>query len=182
YHYIDSKEDLLARIFEESDAQSFALMEESRNQDLAAVERLRWFARSWSLWYLENIERAAIYVNEWKHLTGPRLKKVTAQRHEYEQRVAEMIEDVMEAGEASPDLDVRYATFFILTAINGLPTWYRRRGSDPAEHIADVYAEMIVGMVTCTAGSPAKAGTKATKSVRAKALRPRAKGKRKAKA
>ncbi len=156
YHYIESKEELLARIFEWSDRESFAMMEESRKLDVSAVERLHWFARSWSLWYLQNIERAAIYVNEWKHLTGSRLKKVVKTRHEYEQRVAEMIEDVKEAGQASADLDVRYACFFILTAVNGLPTWYRRRGPDPAEQIAEAYADMIVAMV-CHTGSRAKA-------------------------
>lgn len=152
YHYIDSKEDLLARIFEESDAQSFALMEEIHALDIPAVERLRAFAHSWSLWYLRNIERAAIYVNEWKHLTGERLKKVVRTRHEYEARVETMIDEVKAEGDADPDLDTHYATFFVLSAINGLPTWYRRRGADPAEHIADVYADMIVGMVCNSAG------------------------------
>lgn len=158
YHYIDSKEDLLARIFEESDKQSFSLMEEIHELDMPAVERLRLFARSWSLWYLENIERAAIYVNEWKHLTGKRLAEVTKTRHEYDARVARMIDEVKSEGDADADLDVRYATFFVLSAINGLPTWYRRKGADPAEHIADVYADMIVGMVCNSRGrkSPRK--------------------------
>lgn len=147
YHYIDSKEDLLARIFEESDEMSFSLMEESRKLDAPAVERLYRFARAWSLWYLENIERTAIYVNEWKHLTGPRLKAVIKTRREYEARVTEIIDDVKEEGEAAPDLDVRYACYFVLTAINGLPTWYRRGGPDSAEHIADTYADLIVGLV-----------------------------------
>lgn len=172
YHYIESKEELLARIFEASDRESFAMMEESRKLDVSAVERLHWFARSWSLWYLENIERAAIYVNEWKHLTGPRLKAVVKTRHEYEERVAEMIEAVKESGEASPTLDVRYACFFILTAVNGLPTWYRRRGPDPAEQIAEVYADMIVAMVCHTENAAAKP----------RSPRPRAKAKAKAKA
>jgi AcrR family transcriptional regulator len=154
YHYIDSKEDLLARIFEESDKVSFALMEESRSMDLPAVERLRWFARAWSFWYLENIERTAIYVDEWKHLTGDRLKSVVRRRHEYESWVAELVEDVKKDGQAAPDLNVRYACFCILSAINGLPTWYRRRGSDPAAYIADVYADMIVGMVCHSEGRP----------------------------
>jgi AcrR family transcriptional regulator len=162
YHYIDSKEDLLARIFEESDAQSFSLIEESRNLDLEAVERLRWFGRSWSLWYLEHIERARIYVNEWSHLTGDRLKQVVKTRHEYEKRVEEIIDEVKRAGQAAPDLDTRYACFFVLTAINGLPTWYRRRGSDSAEHIAEVYGDMIVGMVCNSTGrSQAKPKVKA---------------------
>jgi AcrR family transcriptional regulator len=186
YHYIDSKEDLLARIFEESDEQSFSLIDESRSLDLEAVERLRWFGRSWSLWYLEHIERARIYVNEWNHLTGDRLKKVVKSRHEYEKRVEEIINDVKRAGQAAPDLDTRYACFFILTAINGLPTWYRRRGSDSAEHIAEVYGDMIVGMVCNSNGRAlAKPKPKAGSTAKAKAkpkARPKAATKAKSKA
>ncbi|HVX31536.1 MAG TPA: TetR/AcrR family transcriptional regulator [Solirubrobacterales bacterium] len=177
YHYIDSKEDLLASIFEESDEMSFALMEESRNLQAPAVERLRQFARNWSLWYLENIERTAIYVNEWKHLTGPRLKKVVQMRHEYEKRVTEIIDDVRKDGQAAPGLDVRYACFFVLSAINGLPTWYRRGGPDPPDYIADAYAELIVGLVCqghdegkpAAPARPAKAAAKRKAKAKAKA-------------
>jgi AcrR family transcriptional regulator len=147
YHYIDSKEELLARIFEESDTQSFALMERVQELDIPAVERLREFARQWSLWYLENVERASLYFNEWKHLSGKRLTRVIAKRHEYEARVAAIIEDVKRDGDADPELDTRYACFFLLSAINGLPVWYKRRGRDNAEHIAEAYANMTVAMV-----------------------------------
>jgi len=147
YHYIDSKEELLARIFEESDSQSFELMERVQGLEIPAVDRLREFARQWSLWYLENVERASLYFNEWKHLNGKRLTRVIAKRHEYEARVAAMIEDVKRDGEADPDLDTRYACFFLLSAINGLPVWYKRRGRDNAEHIAEAYASMTVAMV-----------------------------------
>lgn len=152
YHYIDSKEDLLARIFEQSDRESFALMEEMEALDVSPVERLREFARLWSLWFLENVERASLYFNEWKHLTGERLAAVTATRHEYEARVERMIEACKKAGEADSSLDTRYACFFILSAINGLPVWYRRDGADSAEHIANVYAEMVVATVTNAKG------------------------------
>jgi hypothetical protein len=54
---------------------------------------------------------------------------------------------VKEAGESGPGLDVNYATYFIFGALNGLPDWYRRRGPDPAEQIADGYASMIVATV-----------------------------------
>jgi TetR/AcrR family transcriptional regulator, cholesterol catabolism regulator len=160
YHYIDSKEDLLISIFDESDEQSFALMEEIQSLDIPAVERLRVFARSWSLWYMQNIERASIYVSEWKHLTGERLEAIKQTRHEYEARVEQMIEDVKREGDADADLNTRYACFFVLSAINGLPTWYRRRGAAPAAHIAEVYSDMMVGMVCNTKGRKAPVQTK----------------------
>ncbi|MBS1845333.1 MAG: TetR family transcriptional regulator [Actinobacteria bacterium] len=165
YHYIDSKEELLARIFEQSDRESFALIEEMEALDVDALQRLREFSRLWSLWYLRNVERASLYFNEWKHLTGDRLAGVTAQRHEYEKRIAKMIDDCKREGTADKGLDTRYACFFLLSAINGLPVWYRPRGADPAEHIANVYADMIVAMVQHTKGRkrPSKAKARARK-------------------
>ncbi len=147
YHYIDSKEDLLARIFEDSAGRFEAMLVTASELDAPPVERLRSFARDCSLWYLRNIERVGIYVEEWEHLSGKRLKEVVRIRGAYEERLTAMIAEVKEAGEAAPDLDVGYATYFIFGALNGLPTWYRRRGADPAERIADGYAEMIVATV-----------------------------------
>jgi AcrR family transcriptional regulator len=147
YHYIDSKEDLLARIFVESDAQSFAIMAEIAARDIPALARLRTFARTWALWYLENAERASLYVNEWRHLTGERLERVMAQRQAYERYVIGLIQEVKREGDAEPDLNARYAAYFVLSAINVLPSWYRREGPDSPEHIAEVWADMIVGMV-----------------------------------
>ena len=68
-------------------------------------------------------------------------------REDYERRLASLIGEVKEAGEATPDLDVNFATYFIFGALNGLPEWYRRRGPDPAERIAESYAGLIVATV-----------------------------------
>ncbi len=155
YHYIDSKEDLLARIFEDSAGQFEEMLAEVGRLEGPPVERLRLFARQCSLWYLQNIERVAIYVNEWEQLSGKRLKEVKRIRLAYEQQLGGLIGEVKAAGEAPSDLDVNFATYFTIGALNGLPTWYRRRGADPAEAIADRYAEMIVA--TVVGGRVAKA-------------------------
>jgi AcrR family transcriptional regulator len=147
YHYIDSKEDLLARIFEDSAGHFTAMLEEASGLDERPVERLRSFGYACSLWYLQNIERMAIYVTEWKHLTGKRLKEVMRIREDYERRLTSLIGEVVEAGEATPELEVNFATYYIFGALNGLPAWYRRRGPDPAERIAAAYAELIVATV-----------------------------------
>ncbi len=147
HHYIDSKEDLLARLFEDSAGHFMEMLDEASGLDAAPTERLRVFGHACSLWYLQNIERVTIYATEWKHLTGKRRKLVVGIREDYEQRLANLIEEVKRAGEASPDLDVNYATYYIFGALNGLPAWYRRKGPAPAEQIAEAYAGLIVATV-----------------------------------
>src|SRR5882757_4787393 len=102
YHDIDSKEDMLARIFEDSAGHFTAMLEEASGLDERPVERLRSFGYACSLWYLQNIERMTIYVTEWKHLTGKRLKDVMRIREDYERRLTSLIGEVVEAGEATP--------------------------------------------------------------------------------
>jgi TetR/AcrR family transcriptional regulator, cholesterol catabolism regulator len=152
YHYIDSKEDLLARIFEGSDEQTSAMMGAIEDRGLTAVERLRAFSRNWSLWHLTNIERASLYFNEWRHLTGKRLQAELRKRQDYESAVARMITEVKAEGEAHPDLDPRYAALLIVSAIDVLSSWYRRSAQDPPDYVAQAYADMIVAMVCHSRG------------------------------
>jgi TetR/AcrR family transcriptional regulator, cholesterol catabolism regulator len=147
YHYIDSKESLLAQIFHESDAQSEEIMSRVTALETTAIDRLRAFAEEWSIWFMENVERSGLYVREWRHLTGDRRADVIAARRDYEDFVIGLIEASQEEGDVDRALEPRYATYLVLSAINGLPSWYSRGGPDSPATIAAVYAEMIVALL-----------------------------------
>jgi TetR/AcrR family transcriptional regulator, cholesterol catabolism regulator len=144
YYYIDSKEDLLHRIFTASYEQSQALLAEVDALDAPPLERLRRYFEAYVLWYLRNVERVSIYTNEWKSLTGARRSEVLKQRAVYEQFIAGQIDDAKRDGTVAEEVETKYAVFFLLGAINGIPTWYRRRGADSPEHIAHTYAGLVV--------------------------------------
>jgi len=149
YYYIDSKEDLLEGIFTQSDQEFMELIEEALALEVSEVERLRSFARSWCLWYLKNIERARIYVNDWGQLTGKRRTKVARARREYGDQVQGIIDRaVAEAGFES-EVDSHWARLYVFSAINGLPMWYRRNGSSSPEEISIAYGELICRTVLC---------------------------------
>lgn len=152
YYYIDSKEDLLVQIFDRSDAEFAALIEAAQAFEGSAVDRLRAFARRWCLWYLENIERARIYVNDWTHLTGERREHTAEMRREYGRRVQKLIDDAVRELGLEARVDPQLARLYIFSAVNGLPLWYRRDGGAAAEKVADAYAELIVGTVLCAGG------------------------------
>jgi AcrR family transcriptional regulator len=157
YHYISSKEDLLVHVFEDSDRQSEELAAAVTAMPVPAIEKLRAFVYRWSLWHLVNMERATVYFKEWKHLDGPRQAEVKRKRRDYERFLIDLVVAVKSDGDAPAGLDARYACFFILSALNGLPTWYRRRSVAEAEYLAETYAEMAVGMVHAPAAAPAAA-------------------------
>ncbi|MBS1678857.1 MAG: TetR family transcriptional regulator [Actinobacteria bacterium] len=153
YYYIDSKEDLLSHVFDTSDEQSRAIMEGVTEMDAPALEKLRSFVYEWSLWHLSNLERASVYFREWRHLDGRQQGAVRRKRREYEGFLIDLLEATKAEGQAAAGLDPRYVCFFTLSALNGLPSWYRDQGGDSAEYIAGAYAEMVVGMVRGTAAA-----------------------------
>jgi TetR/AcrR family transcriptional regulator, cholesterol catabolism regulator len=150
YYYIDTKEDLLFRVFEESHRQASEIAEQVLELDLPALGQLHEYFKRYVLWYLRNLERVSLYFNEWRYLQGARRRTVVAQRRTYEEFVRSLIERGQQEGDIDPSLNVKYACFFVLGAVNGVPTWYRRRGPDSPEQIASAYADMIIGTLTNT--------------------------------
>jgi AcrR family transcriptional regulator len=155
YYYIDSKEDLLFRVFDESHRQAQEIADSVVADGGTALHQLHAYFTRYVLWYLQNLERVSLYMNEWRYLTGERLESVLEQRRTYEDLVRGLIERAQEEGAVGSFVNAKYASFFVLGAVNGVPTWYQRQGSDPPERIAAAYGDMIVGMLTAPAPDPA---------------------------
>jgi AcrR family transcriptional regulator len=147
YHYISSKESLLYRIFQESHEEGSALMAAVDALGLSPDAKLREFVRRLTLFYEQNRERASLYFGEWRHLTGDDLQTVMKQRRDFELYVRQIIIDAHEGGLTNPDLDVKLATRYILTGVNGVILWYRPEGPLPAEDIAEQIAELACSSV-----------------------------------
>jgi TetR/AcrR family transcriptional regulator, cholesterol catabolism regulator len=174
YYYIDSKEDLLHRIFTESYEQSVVLLAEANALDAPPLDRLRSYFEAYVLWYLKNVERVSLYFNDWKALTGKRRAEVIEQRAVYEQFITEHIDAAKRDGTVSEKVDTKYAVFFLLGAVNGIPTWYRRQGPDSPEHIAELYADMVIATLLGMSASERNGEAKAGSSKRASARKPTA--------
>ncbi|MEZ5124461.1 MAG: TetR/AcrR family transcriptional regulator [Solirubrobacterales bacterium] len=85
---------------------------------------------------LEHVEHATV-CREWRFLTGERRRIVKARRDGYEQFIAGLIKDGQAAsGSIAADLDVKYALYYVLGAVNAVPEWYRRTGRDRPARIA----------------------------------------------
>jgi AcrR family transcriptional regulator len=147
YYYIDSKEDLLAGIFAQSDQEFLALIDDTLALDLSEIDRLRYFARAWCLWYLKNIGRSRVYVNDWTHLTGARRRRQAEMRRVYGRKVQELIDRAVDELGLEPRFDPEITRRFVFSALNGLPLWYRADGRAQPEEIADAYGELVLGTV-----------------------------------
>ena len=91
----------------------------------------------------DDIERASVFVHEWRALDRGRRDEIARRRDAYEARFRAVIEDGTAVGAFRPT-DTALAATFILTALNGVATWYRPDGRLTADRIADHYVELAL--------------------------------------
>jgi AcrR family transcriptional regulator len=94
----------------------------------------------------DDIERASVFVHEWRALDRGRRDDIARRRDAYEGRFRAAIVNGVQAGAFAP-VDPALTSAFILTALNGLVVWYRPDGRLPARAIADVYADLSLRAV-----------------------------------
>ncbi len=147
YHYISSKESLLYRMFQEAHEQANLIIAKVDSQNLNPEQRLREFVRSLAIFYVVNQERASIYFREHRHLTGRDRETVKQQQKEFRAHVKSLIEDVYKAGLTRPDLDIRIATYFLLTAVNGIHIFLQAQDGAKAAKTADEISDLVCASI-----------------------------------
>lgn len=147
YHYISSKESLLFRIFQEAHESARTMHAEVDALGLPPDKRVRAYVENLTLWYLADHERASLYFTEWRYLTGKEGETVRRQRREFERFLRDIITEAHEAGLTRPGLDVRLTSFYILSAVNSVPIWYRPAGPSTPEAIAENVGELAYATV-----------------------------------
>jgi AcrR family transcriptional regulator len=147
YYYIDTKETLLKRIFEASHDEVSEIAERHRAGDAPPLERLRAFLEEYALWYATHLQRASLFAREWRYASDELRQVMTKQRKYYDEVLRHFILAAQETGEVRKDLDVRLATYFVMSAVSSLPDWFNPRGQQTAEHVAAEYARMAVALL-----------------------------------
>jgi len=147
YHYISSKESLLYRMFQEAHEQANLIIAEVDAKNLAPEEHLREFVRTLAAFYVINQERASIYFRESRHLTGKDRETVKQQQKEFRAYVRGLIEDVHKAGLTRPDIDIRIATYFLLTAVNGIHIFLQAQHGAKAAQTADEISDLVCSAI-----------------------------------
>ncbi len=99
----------------------------------------------------EDVERASVFIHEWRAIDRPRRDDIAERRDAYEERFRAVIVNGVESG-AFAAVDPAITAAYILTALNGLVTWYRPDGRLPARVIADTYADLSLRAVQAHGG------------------------------
>ena len=149
YSHVTSKEDVLWAIVDRA-ASAFEAAADQAFGSVPATEhraRLAALVRAHVTVIARDPGQASVFVAEWRHLAGDRRAAILERRDAYEARLRRLIEDGMASGELAL-VDSRIAATFLLTALNGVATWYREDGRMSADQLADLYADLALRTLT----------------------------------
>src|SRR2546428_4049461 len=143
YHYIRSKEELLARLFEGALEETIRELEGIAARDEPATERLRAMVRAYSLSVTANLDSVALYLHEWRSLPPTELARVRARRRSMRALFESVIAEGVRRREFAA-ADAKVAALAMLGMVNWTYEWYRPRGRLRPEALAGVIAELVV--------------------------------------
>lgn len=153
YAHVTSKQDVLWSIVDRTAARFEEAAEDARDTAADPRARLATLVRGHLTVLLDDLERASVFIHEWRALEGERRADIAARRDAYERQFREAIADGREAGVFAP-VDVAAAAAFILTALNGIVVWYRTDGALDRSAIVDAYAALALRAVGANGSLP----------------------------
>jgi len=147
YAHVASKEDVLwsivSRAADRFNAEVWLLADESTPPSV----RLRRMIRGHVAVVTSAQRDAAVFLHEWRFLSAERRGQMAARRDAYEALFRRAIADGVDSGEFA-NLDPKLTAMAILSALNGISSWYRADGPLTADQIADQHADLFLNALT----------------------------------
>ncbi|MCF7549411.1 TetR/AcrR family transcriptional regulator [Pseudonocardia sp. WMMC193] len=147
YHYIRTKEDLLAAIIEEAHAGTGQLGEELRASQASAVEKLRTVIERHLRGTEKNLVQVQVLFREFSTLPPERFAAVVERRDTYERAVRELVRQGQAEGVFAAHLDPRLTAAAVLATLNSVQAWYRPDGPMSMTEIIDGFTDLLLRSV-----------------------------------
>ncbi len=96
-----------------------------------------------------NLDAAAVYFNEWRHLSTRRRNRFAKRRDEYEALFRAILREGINAGLFTP-VDEKFGSLLILSALNWTHQWYKPDGPLTAEEVGRTLADMLLNGLSRT--------------------------------
>ena len=147
YHYIRSKEDLLARLFDGALEGTVRELTAIATREQSAPARLHAMVAAYVRSVTANLDTVGLYLREWRSLPAPELARLRARRR----AMRALFEDVIKEGMRRREFataDEKISALAILGMCNWLFEWYRPRGRLRPEALAEELAERAVRSVS----------------------------------
>lgn len=152
YAHVTSKEDVLWAIVDRAAsrfeaAADAAEAEADRRQPGDPVEAIVALVRAHVRVLTQDVGEASVFVHEWRALGPDRRNGVLERRDAYEARYRSRIADGVAVG-AFALVDPAIASTVLLTALNGVATWFNPDGRLPPDRVADHVVDLSLRMLS----------------------------------
>lgn len=147
YAHVASKEDMLWAIVVRAADRFNAEVGPIAVSDRTAARKLRKMIRAHVAVVTSAQKDAAVFLHEWRFLSQERRDQIAARRDDYEGLFRRAIAEGVASGEFGR-VDPALTAMIILSALNGIATWYRPDGSLNAVAIADRHADLFLRALT----------------------------------
>jgi AcrR family transcriptional regulator len=151
YAHVDSKEDVLWAIVDRA-AERFEAAGDRAEREADTrragdpAEAIAALVRAHVEVLTADVDEASVFVHEWRALGEMRRSAILARRDAYEARFRRRIEEGIAVG-AFAMTDPAVAATTLLTALNGVATWYDPEGRLPPARIADHLVDLALRML-----------------------------------
>ncbi len=149
YAHVASKEEVLWTIVDRTASRFESAAEaavDAAGPDATPAQLLDRLIRAHVGVVTEDVQRASVFVREWRSLAKERRTAISRRRDAYEGRFRAVVAEGTRVGDFD-NVDPAAASAFLLTALNGLVAWYRPDGRLREAAIADAYAQLGLGAV-----------------------------------
>jgi len=143
YAHIDGKDDLLWKIADGSADRFFEALTPIVNSNDDVARKLRNAIVAHVGVITADLDAAAVYTTEWRHLAAERRERMAHRRDEYENLFRGLISTGIRAGLLAP-VDEGDATLFCLSALNYVFLWYKPDGRMSSDEVATMLAGFIM--------------------------------------
>ena len=145
YQFFDSKQHLLATVYERGAQQLLASIEGYLDKEAPAAKRLHDFVRSFALQNIENRTISVVFSQEEGELPPKALEGIRAIHRQFDIKLASLIEDGNKSGEFTAQ-----EPHIAGLAISGMVRWIHRWFQDgrlTAAEIAELFADYALNLV-----------------------------------
>jgi AcrR family transcriptional regulator len=152
YAHVTSKEDVLWAIVDRAAGRFEAAADRAEREAEARrpgdpAEAIAALVRAHVEVLTADVDEAGVFVSEWRSLGPERRAEILARRDAYERRFRTRIAEGIAVG-AFGLTDPAVASSALLSAVNGVATWYDPAGRLPASRIADHLVDLILRMLS----------------------------------
>jgi TetR/AcrR family transcriptional regulator, cholesterol catabolism regulator len=143
YSHIKSKEEILQYLCFTMADEFIRSLDEVDNMEISSLEKIRLGIIGHTKVILKDLAASAVFLNEFRSLSQPHLRKFLLLRIHYINRFKRIIEDAIQAGEIKP-VDKKLAVITIFSSLSWIPLSYDPMGAIDREEISKQLAHLLI--------------------------------------